>query len=64
MMEGVGRRLRTSSGFLLNIGSRSLNGRENNVLFRNNGDETFTEVAIDTYSPLLHPDLRTIDLGR
>ena len=45
MMEGVGRRLNSSTGFLLNIGSSSLNGRERNVLFRNNGDETFTEVA-------------------
>jgi len=45
MMEGVGRRLNTSSGFLLDIGSNSLNGREHNVLFRNNGDETFSEVG-------------------
>ncbi len=44
-MEGVGRRLSASNGFLLNIGSHSLNGREHNVLFRNNGDETFTEVG-------------------
>jgi len=44
-MEGVGRRLNTSSGFLLDIGSHSLNGREQNVLFRNNGDETFSEVG-------------------
>lgn len=44
-MEGVGRRLNTPSGFLLNIGNHSLNGREQNVLFRNNGDETFTEVG-------------------
>lgn len=45
MMEGVGRRLNTSSGFLLNVGSHSLNGREHNVLFRNNGNETFSEVG-------------------
>jgi len=45
MMEGVGRRLNTSRGFLLDIGSHSLNGREHNVLFRNNGDETFSEVG-------------------
>ena len=45
MMEGVGRRLNTSSGFLLNVGNRSLNGRENNVLFRNNGDGAFSEVG-------------------
>jgi len=45
MMEGVGRRLGTKSGFLVDIGSHSLNGRERNVLFRNNADETFTEVG-------------------
>ena len=44
-MEGVGRRLNTSSGFLLNVGNHSLNGRENNVLFRNNGDGAFSEVG-------------------
>lgn len=44
-MEGVGRRLGTKDGFLLDIGSHSLNGREHNVLFRNNGDKTFTEVG-------------------
>jgi hypothetical protein len=44
-MEGVGRRLNKSSGFLLNIGNHSLNGRENNVLFRNNGDGAFSEVG-------------------
>jgi hypothetical protein len=45
MMEGVGRRLNTSSGLLLNVGNHSLNGREQNVLFRNNGDGAFTEVG-------------------
>jgi hypothetical protein len=45
MMEGVGRRLGKRGGTLLNIGNGSLNGRENNVLFRNNGDGGFTEVA-------------------
>ena len=44
-MEGVGRRLNTSDGFMLNLGNHSLNGREHNVLFRNNGDETFSEVS-------------------
>jgi len=44
-MEGVGRRLNTGSGFLLNVGSHSLNGREHNVLFRNNGNETFSDVG-------------------
>jgi hypothetical protein len=45
MMEGVGRRLNTGKGFLLNVGSHSLNGREYNVLFRNNGDGAFSEVG-------------------
>ena len=44
-MEGVGRRLNTGKGFLLNVGSHSLNGREYNVLFRNNGDGAFSEVG-------------------
>jgi len=52
-MEGVGRRLGSRTGFLLNIGTHSLNGRERNVLFRNDlpadrsGEPvpTFTEVA-------------------
>lgn len=45
-MEGVGRRLGFGrSGRLLDIGSHSLNGRERNVLFRNNGGETFSEVG-------------------
>ena len=46
MMEGVGRRLGSGgSGLLLDIGSHSLNGRERNVLFRNNADATFTDVG-------------------
>jgi hypothetical protein len=45
MMEGVGRRLGKRGGMLLNIGNGSLNGRENNVLFRNDGNGQFTEVA-------------------
>ena len=45
MMEGVGRRLNKPRGLLLNIGDGSLNGREHNVLFRNDGDEHFTEVG-------------------
>ncbi len=44
-MEGVGRRLKTRGGFVLDIGIHSLNGRERNVLYRNNGDETFSEVG-------------------
>jgi hypothetical protein len=46
MMEGVGRRLGSGrDGFLLNIGTHSLNGRERNVLFRNNADGTFSDVG-------------------
>lgn len=52
-MEGVGRRLGSRTGFLLNIGTHSLNGRERNVLFRNDlpadrpadPHPTFTEVG-------------------
>lgn len=44
MLEGVGRRL-GQSGFLLDIAHHSLNGRERNCLFRNDGDGTFTEVG-------------------
>jgi hypothetical protein len=45
MFEGVGRRLDEEKGSLVEIGSHSLNGRERKVLFRNNGDGTFTDVA-------------------
>ncbi len=45
MFEGVGRRLDEEQGSLVEIGSHSLNGRERKVLFRNNGDGTFTDVA-------------------
>ncbi len=45
MFDGVGRRLDESTGQLINIGAHSLNGRERKVLFRNNGDGTFTDVA-------------------
>ena len=45
MMEGVGRRLGTKGNLLTNIGSRSLNGREQNVLFRNQGNGTFIDVG-------------------
>ncbi len=44
MLEGVGRRLGTKGGFLLDIGNASVNGRERNVLFRNDGTE-FVEVG-------------------
>ena len=45
MFEGVGRRLDRVKGKFLDIGQHSLNGRERNCLFRNNGDGTFTDVA-------------------
>jgi hypothetical protein len=45
MFDGVGRRRDQSSGTLVNIGEHSLNGRERNCLFRNNGDGTFTDVG-------------------
>lgn len=45
MFEGVGRRLDEVHGSFLNIGQHSLNGRERNCLFRNNGDGTFLDVA-------------------
>ncbi|MEA2625113.1 MAG: enediyne biosynthesis protein [Candidatus Binatota bacterium] len=45
MFEGVGRRLDQETGQLVNIGQNSLNGRERNVLFRNDRDGAFTEVA-------------------
>jgi hypothetical protein len=45
MFEGVGRRLDEVNGSFLNIGQHSLNGRERNCLFRNNGDGTFTDVG-------------------
>src|SRR5262249_54561573 len=42
--EGVGRR-HEETGILVSIGAHSLNGNERNILFRNNGDGTFTDVA-------------------
>jgi hypothetical protein len=44
MFEGVGRR-HAETGTMINIGAHSLNGNERNVLFRNNGDGTFTDVG-------------------
>jgi len=44
MFEGVGRR-HAETGSMIDIGAHSLNGNERNVLFRNNGDGTFTDVA-------------------
>ena len=45
MFDGVGRRLDQIKGAFLDIGQHSLNGRERNCLFRNNGDGTFTDVG-------------------
>jgi hypothetical protein len=45
MFDGVGRRQDETTGQFLDIGQHSLNGRERNVLFRNDGDGTFLDVA-------------------
>jgi hypothetical protein len=45
MFDGVGRRQEQTSGSFLDIGQHSLNGRERNCLFRNNGDGTFLDVG-------------------
>src|SRR6185295_19045246 len=45
MFEGVGRRRDQIEGKMLDIGENTLNGYERKVLFRNNGDGTFTDVA-------------------
>jgi hypothetical protein len=45
MFDGVGRRQDKVKGSFLDIGQHSLNGRERNCLFRNNGDGTFTDVG-------------------
>jgi hypothetical protein len=44
MFDGVGRR-RDASGLMVDIGQHSLNGYERNLLFRNEGDGTFADVA-------------------
>jgi hypothetical protein len=44
MFEGVGRR-HAETGTMVSIGAHSLNGNERKVLYRNNGDGTFTDVA-------------------
>ena len=44
MFEGVGRR-HAETGTLVSIGANSLNGNERKVLYRNNRDGTFTDVA-------------------
>lgn len=45
MFDGVGRRRDQSIGELVYLGEHSLNGRERDCLFRNNGDGTFTDVG-------------------
>ena len=45
MLEGVGRRLGAGKDHLLDIAHHSLNGRERNLLWRNDGDGGFTDVA-------------------
>src|SRR5215813_3384587 len=45
MFDGVGRRRDQSTGELVYLGEHSLNGRERDILFRNNGDGTFTDVG-------------------
>jgi hypothetical protein len=44
MFEGVGRR-HAKTGIAIDIGAHSLNGKERDHLFRNNGDGTFAEVG-------------------
>jgi hypothetical protein len=45
MLEGAGRR-HGKTGVLVTVeGGKSLNGRERNLLFRNDGDGTFTDVG-------------------
>src|SRR5262245_22358992 len=48
MFDGVGRRLDKVRGSFLDIGQHGLNGKERKVLFRNDGDGTFTEVGFVT----------------
>src|SRR5262245_42443137 len=45
MFDGVGRRRDQETGQLVNIGEFSLNGYERDLLFRNNGDGSFSDVA-------------------
>ncbi len=45
MFDGVGRRRDQSTGQLVSIGEFSLNGFERDLLFRNNGDGSFSDVA-------------------
>jgi len=45
MFDGVGRRQDRLTGSFLDIGQHSLNGRERDYLFRNDGDGTFVDVG-------------------
>jgi hypothetical protein len=45
MFEGVGRRSGKHGGRFLDIGQHTVNGYERNVLFRNRGNGSFTEVG-------------------
>src|SRR5919201_1343714 len=56
MFEGVGRRLDQRTGSFLDLGQHSLNGRERNCLFRNDGDGRLDLVLRNYRQPaeLLH----------
>jgi hypothetical protein len=66
MLEGVGRRLGREPGHLLDIGQHSLNGRERNCLFRNDGDGRFTDVGFVTGADRIEDGrgLAVVDLDR
>jgi hypothetical protein len=53
MFDGVGRRRDQRTGQLVNIGEFSLNGYERDLLFRNNGDGSFSDVAYVNRSDLI-----------
>jgi|SRR5688572_5739627 hypothetical protein len=66
MFDGVGRRQDEVSGQFLDIGQHSLNGRERKVLFRNNRDGTFSDVAFVNGADLIEDGrgLSVLDLDR
>jgi len=66
MYDGVGRRQDQKSGQLVDIGAHSLNGRERKVLFRNNGDGRFTDVAFVNASDMIEDGrgLAVLDIER
>ena len=55
MFDGVGRRQDKVKGSFLDIGQHSLNGRERNCLFRNNGDKTFSGLFVKCTQPTVNP---------